>query len=328
MEIPIGVIQIARDIESMKIRGAGKIARAVAEAMIVAGLEYNGPRDINDFKRYVARVAKLLISTRPSAVSLPNAVIYVMAQLRNKSSYEEAKESLISAAKNFIKNSEDAVKKISEFGAKRIKDGSVVLTHCHSSAAVEVIINGYKQGRVVKVYSTETRPFLQGRLTASHLIKYGVPTVQIPDSATRYIMHEVDYVVVGADTVTSNGAIVNKIGTSQVALAAKEARTRVYVATESYKFSPMTLIGELVKIEYRNPEEIVAREWLNKHPQVKVLNPVFDVTPPEYVDAIITEFGVLPPQASALISIDKLGWTLETIKYSEDIVSNLEKIIG
>jgi len=311
----------------MKIRGAGRIARSAAEALKYAALEYSGAREVSEFKKYMVEAGKLLISTRPTAVSLPNAVVFVLRNLRGVSSYEEARESVIKAADAFIKNSEEAVKRISEYGAKRIKEGSVVLTHCHSSTAVEVIARAYSEGRVVKVYNTETRPFLQGRITFTHLRKYGVPVVQIPDSAVRYIMHEVDYVVVGADTITSNGAVVNKIGTSQVALAAKEARVRVYVAAESYKFSPLTLIGELVKIEYRDPEEVVPRDWLDKHPGVRVLNPVFDVTPPDYIDAIITEYGVLPPQASILILIDKLGWTLESIKYSENIVENLEKTI-
>jgi len=171
----------------------------------------------------------------------------VLKALRNASSYSEARESIVKTADSFVENSLNAVKRISEFGAKRIKENSVVLTHCHSSTAVEVIARAYREGRVVKVYNTETRPFFQGRITFSHLKSYGVPVVQIPDSAVRYVMHEVDYVVVGADTVTSNGAVVNKIGTSQVALVAKEARVRVYVAAESYKFSPLTLIGELVK---------------------------------------------------------------------------------
>ena len=327
MNIPLEVIQIAEDIKSMKIRGAGRIARAAAEAMKKASLRYSGPADIREYRRYIVEVAKLLVSTRPSAVSLPNAVIYILRSLRGVLDYQVAVESVIKAADEFIKNSENAVMKIGEMGARRIRDNSIVLTHCHSTAAVEVIVNAYRQGKILRVYSTETRPFLQGKITYKQLRKHNVPVIQIPDSAVRYVMHEVDYVVVGADTVTSNGAVVNKIGTSQVALAAKESRVRVYVAVESYKFSPMTLIGELVKIEYRDPVEVVSEEWLKKHPGIRVLNPVFDVTPPEYIDALITEYGVIPPQAAILILIDKLGWTLDTIKYQEDIIKNAEKIL-
>jgi ribose 1,5-bisphosphate isomerase len=324
---PERVLEIASGIRDMKIRGAGRIARATAEALKIAALSYNGVEDLVLFKKYMVEVGELLISTRPTAISLPNTVVYVLSSLRNSSSFSEARESVVKRADNFIRESEEATKRISLIGAKRIKENSIVLTHCHSTAAVGVIIEAYKQGRVVRVYSTETRPFYQGRVTYTQLAKSGVPVVQIPDSAVRYVINEVDYVVVGADTVTSNGAVVNKIGTSQVALAAKEARTRVYVAAESYKFSPLTLIGELVTIEYRSPEEIVSREWIEKHPRVKVLNPVFDVTPPEYIDAIITEYGVIPPQAAVLILVEKLGWALDVLGYSEGKL-DLKRIVA
>ncbi|ADV65021.1 ribose 1,5-bisphosphate isomerase [Desulfurococcus mucosus] len=312
--IPPRVLEIAEGIRSMKIRGAGKIGRAAAEALKIAAEEYAGPRDLQVFKKYIGRVADILISTRPTAVSLPNAVMFVVSALKNAQDYESARSSIIGSANRFIEESLSAVKKISEMAARRIKENSIVLTHCHSSVAVSTITEAYRQGRVVKVYSTETRPFYQGRITATQLINNGVPVVQIPDSAVRYVMGEVDYVVIGADTVASNGAVVNKIGTSQVALAAKEARVRVYVVAESYKFSPVTLVGELVPIEFRDPTEVVPEDWLKQHPGVKVLNPSFDVTPPEYIDAIVTEIGVIPPQAAILVLMERLGWALEKIK--------------
>jgi ribose 1,5-bisphosphate isomerase len=314
---PQRVIEIANGIREMRIRGAGKIARAATEALKIAALEYTGEGDLVAFKKYMVNIGELLVSTRPTAVSLPNAIVYVLSSLRGVTSFREAKEAVVKRAERFISESEEATRRISQIGARRVRENSVILTHCHSTAAVGVITEAFKQGKVVKVYSTETRPAYQGRITFAHLAKSGVPVTQIPDSAVRYVINEVDYVIVGADTVASNGAVVNKIGTSQVALAAKEARTRVYVAAESYKFSPLTLVGELVTIEYRSPEEVVPREWLEKHPRVKVLNPVFDVTPPEYIDAIITEHGVIPPQAAVLILIEKLGWALDFLGYSE-----------
>jgi ribose 1,5-bisphosphate isomerase len=326
--IPEQVLEIADGIRTMRIRGAGEIARAAANALKIAALSYTGPRSIEDFKKYMVKIGDMLITTRPTAVSLPNAVVYVLRSLKGKTNFDEAREAVVTASEEFVKNSREAVKKISEIGAKRIKPGSIVLTHCHSTAAVELIAEAYRQGRIEKVYSTETRPFMQGRITMAHLLKYGIPAEQIPDSAVRYLMHEVDYVIVGADAVASNGAVVNKIGTSQVALAAKEARVRFYVAAESYKFSPLTLFGELVKIEFRSEEEVVPSDWLKSHPRVKVLNPVFDVTPPEYIDAIVTEYGVIPPQVAVLILIDKLGWALDTVKavHTYDFAAFLEEL--
>ncbi len=318
MRFPEKVYEIADGIKTMRIRGAGKIARAAAEALKIAALGYQGPMDEREFRRYMARAADLLISTRPTAVSLPNAVYYVMYRLEKASgSVKELVEAVAAAADEFIRESLEAVQRIGEYGARRIPDDAVVLTHCHSTAAVSVIVTAYRMGKIRKVYSTETRPFYQGRITMRHLLSAGVPATQIPDSAVRYIMHEVDQVVVGADTITSNGALINKIGTSQVALAAKEARVRFFTAAETYKFSPATVIGHLVPIEFRPATEIVPEEWLRRHPGIEVLNPSFDVTPPEYIDAIITEQGVIPPQAAILVLMERFGWALSKMKHGE-----------
>lgn len=320
MRVPEEVVKIADDIKTMRIRGAGKIARAAAEALKIAAEKYDGPDDPGDFRKYMAKIADLVLSTRPTAVSLPNAVLYVMYQLKKAEGGVKAlREAVVATANRFIKESLEALKKISEYGARRIKDGAVVLTHCHSTASVSVIARAYELGKIKRVYSTETRPFYQGRITATQLIEKGVPVIQIPDSSVRYIMHEVDQVVIGADTITSNGAVINKIGTSQIALVAHEARVRVFVAAETYKFSPTTVIGELVPIEFRDPTEIVPRKWMEEHPRVKVLNPVFDVTPPEYIDAIITEVGVIPPQAAILVLLERMGWVLEKMGNSQKI---------
>uniref|UniRef100_A0A7C4HCD8 Ribose 1,5-bisphosphate isomerase n=1 Tax=Staphylothermus marinus TaxID=2280 RepID=A0A7C4HCD8_STAMA len=315
MNIPIEVLNIADDIKYMRIRGAGKIARSAAEALKIAALKYSGPPDPELFKKYILKTAELLISTRPTAVSLPNAVLYVITSLSKSSNdFSELRNSVVENANRFIENSLKAIEKISEYGAKRIIEDSVVLTHCHSTAAVSIIIRAYEMGKIRKVYSTETRPLFQGRITAKQLLEKNIPVIQIPDSAVRYIMHDVDQVIIGADTIASNGAVVNKIGTSQIALVAHESRVRVFVASETYKFSPTTLFGELVSIEYRNPDEIIPIELINKLRNVKVLNPVFDVTPPEYIDAIITEVGVIPPQATIVLLTELLGWALDKVK--------------
>ncbi|MEM1662224.1 MAG: ribose 1,5-bisphosphate isomerase [Desulfurococcaceae archaeon] len=314
LEIPRPVLDIAEKIKSMEIRGAGRIARSAAEAMKIAAVEYRGVADLKSFNQYIYRVAEILLSTRPTAVSLPNAVFYILTGLENTISVNDAREHVIRKADEFIKMTLDAYDKISDFGAKRIKYNSTVLTHCHSTAALNIIIRAFKEGRIVKVYSTETRPLFQGRITARTLLEHGIPTIQIPDSAVRYVMHDVDHVVVGADAVACNGAVVNKIGTSQIALAAKEARVRLYVASETYKFSPETAIGELIPIEERSPEEIVPRIWLSERKKIKVMNPVFDITPPEYIDLIITEIGIIPPQLASYVLFEIYGWNLDKIK--------------
>jgi ribose 1,5-bisphosphate isomerase len=165
----------------------------------------------------------------------------------------------------------------------------------------------WSQGRKFEVFVTETRPRFQGHITARELARAGIPVTLILDDAVRYFMQRVDKVIVGADAVTANGALINKIGTSMVALAAHEARRRVFVAAETYKFSPETMIGELVTIEERDPSEIISDEQQRRVGSIKVLNPSFDVTPPEYIDLIITERGIIPPVGAILILEEVFG---------------------
>ena len=307
-DLPKDVLEIHEDIRTMKIRGAGRIARAVAMALSKAAAAFVG-NDVTDFVKYMEETAAFLRGARPTAVSLPNAISFVMRRLREEeiTTVEEGRRAVEDAAKEFVEYSERAVDEIGELGARRFRSGDVVMTHCHSSAAAAVLAAAHAAGKVDRVYVKETRPRLQGLIAARALANAGLDVILIPDSAVRYFMKDVDRVIVGADAVAANGAVVNKIGTSVVALAAKEARVNFYVAAETYKFSPKTLIGELVPIEFRDPEEVVGREWLQEHPNVEVLNPVFDVTPAEYIDAIITERGVISPYAAPLILLEEYG---------------------
>ncbi|MBM4401338.1 MAG: ribose 1,5-bisphosphate isomerase, partial [Crenarchaeota archaeon] len=245
--------------------------------------------------------------------SLPNAVKFVMkrvAEAKDKTNVAEIRSLTKDVADRFIQESKEAVKKIGEIGARRINAGDVLLTHCNSQAAIEIIKTAWDQKKKVKVFVTETRPRFQGRETAKILGEKGIPTVMVVDGAVRYVMNKVDKVIVGADAIAANGAVVNKIGTSTIALAAKEARTPFYVATETYKFDPDTSLGELISIEERDPSEVIPKRELQKLKNVKVFNPSFDVTPPEYIDLIITEKGIIPPQAAISVIQQEFGWML------------------
>ena len=307
-DLPKDVVEIREDIRSMRIRGAGRIARAAAAALAKAATAFRGD-DLKEFMEYMEGVAAFLREARPTAVSLPNATSFVINKLRrgNPATVEDGRRIVEAAAREFIEYSGRAVETIGELGARRFRNGDVVMTHCHSSAAAAVLTAAHRAGKVNKVYVKETRPKLQGLIAAKVLADAGLDVILIPDSAVRYFMKDVDRVIVGADAVAANGAVVNKVGTSVVALAAKEARVNFYVAAETYKFSPKSLVGELVPIEFRDPAEVTGKEWLQGHPDIEVLNPVFDVTPAEYIDAIITEKGVISPYAAPLILLEEYG---------------------
>jgi ribose 1,5-bisphosphate isomerase len=173
------------------------------------------------------------------------------------------------------------------------------------------IIEANRQGKDITVFATEVRPRNQGLVTIRVLNDAGIKTNFIVDSAVRSFINEVDLVITGADAVAVNGAVVNKIGTSQIALAAHEARTSFVVAAETYKFAPRTILGEMIEIEERPAGEVLPDRMAEGLSNVTVRNPAFDVTPAEYIDLIVTEAGAIPPQMAYIIIRDYLHWEIQ-----------------
>jgi len=283
---------IAQKIETMEIRGAAKIARAGVLALKKVIEDYEGD-NIEELELKLEKGVDRLRSTRPTAVSLENAINQVMVD--EYKTVEELRERISNRASSFIERSFEAKNRIAEYGGKRIADEDVILTHCNSSMALGAIKYSWDQGKEIEVIATESRPKKQGYLTIKELSEYGIPVTLIVDSAVRHKMKDIDKVYVGADTVASNGAVINKIGTSQVALCAHESRAPLTVCAETYKFSSKTALGDLVEIEERNPSEIVDP---SDFPDVNISNPVFDATPSKYIDSIITEKGVISPEGA------------------------------
>lgn len=304
------VQETAEKIRTMEIRGAGRIAKAAAEAIrdYAAQLEVDS---IEEFAAEIREVSDYLISTRPTAVSLPNAV--KIASRYSSDNVEEARQEIIENANLFIERADKALGRIGKIGSGRVRDGDVIMTHCNSHAALSIITTAFKEGKNISVIATESRPRRQGLLTVRHLNGFGIPTTLIVDSAVRYYMKDVDKVIVGADAIAANGALVNKIGTSQLALAAHEARKSFMVAAETFKFSPSTILGIPIEIEERAAEEVVDPSVLAELPHVQVKNPAFDFTPAEYIDMIVTDIGIIPPAMAYTVIKEHLGWELGEI---------------
>lgn len=304
------VVDIAEDIKSMKIRGAAKIGRTVAEALKIEAENYKG-NDTIKFVSDIKETARFLIATRPTAVSLENALRYVLAELEK--GYNDGrdvtslKKIVSKAANDFCENSNRALEKIAEIGSKRIRDGDVIFVNCNSSVALGIIKKAHRDGKKIKVYANETRPRFQGLLTAKELLDEGIDVTLIVDSAARLFIKRANHVITGADAVAANGAVANKIGTATLALIAHEARVNFIVAAETYKFNPRTYSGELIEIEERDIFEVISKEDYERLKGLKVKNPAFDITPPEYIDLIITEKGLIAPQAAILVLKETYG---------------------
>lgn len=302
--------ETANKIKSMEIRGAGRIARAAVE-VLKDYAQLIRPTSSTEFHALMNSAAQKLLATRPTAVSLPNAIHFVLSGLPKDASIDVLREQLVERADTFINDSKDAIERIGEIGSKNISDGDIILTHCNSEAALACIITAFNDGKHIEVFATEVRPGNQGLITIKTLNDAGIPTNYIVDSAARHFINNVDIVIVGADAVTVNGAVINKIGTAQIALAAHEARTSFMVAAETYKFAPRTLLGEQISIEERDSSEVLTESLSRSLQHVRVRNPVFDVTPPSYIDLIVTEKGAFPPSLAYIIIKEHLGWNID-----------------
>ncbi len=285
-------------LRALNVRGGGRVARYAVQALRDYAKDAHA-RTPAEYWRPVLKAGEKLKSARPTSVALTNGVNYVLngggTRLESGGSVEEVRDATVKAANDFLAYSLDAVRAIGEIGAKRIKNGDTIITHSNSEAAISIMKKAHDMGKGIKVYCGETRPTYQGHKTAAALAAYGIDTTIICDSACRVFMSHADRAIVGCDAIAVNGALVSKIGVSQVATLAQEARVNFIAAAETYKVDFGTLTGKLVDVEERDPTEIASKDWMANNSKVKFSNYVFDFTPPEYIDFYVTERGVVPP---------------------------------
>jgi ribose 1,5-bisphosphate isomerase len=262
-----------------------------------------------DFLRELTKAKEVFFSSRPTEPLMRNALRLIVNRVEKNEerNVKRLSEIVAQASSQFLSDLEESSKKIAEIGAKRIRHDSVVLTHCHSSTVTAVFKRAKHEGRNFEVICTESRPVFQGQITAKEMLEAGVKTTFIIDSAARYFMNRVDLVLVGADAITSEGNVINKIGTSMVALLAHEARTPFYVVSELLKYDPATMYGDYEKIEERSPGEI----WKGAPKELLIRNPAFDVTRRDFIHGIICEEGIISPHSITEVMHRKYPWVFE-----------------
>lgn len=295
---------VAWAIKNMVIRGAPAIG--VASAMGIAlGAIKSKRRDKLEFLAELKEISTIISKTRPTAVNLFWAAGRMMDLIEENKNIDidSIKARLIDEAKKIYEEDIATCKRIGRVGNQLINDGAVVLTHCNAGAlatagygtALGVIRAAVEEGKNIKVIVTETRPFLQGaRLTAWELDKDGIPLTLITDNMAGYVMSKemVDVVIVGADRVASNGDVANKIGTYSLSVLAKFHEIPFYVAAPISTIDYECSSGDSISIEERDIKEVTHILGNKIAPDVKVLNPAFDITPNENINSIITENGI------------------------------------
>jgi methylthioribose-1-phosphate isomerase len=297
--------EVADAIRTMVVRGAPAIG--VAAAMGIAlGVRDSRASNQADLQRDFEQIATVLAATRPTAVNL----FWAIRRMRNKfgeisaQPIDRIKQELIAEAQSMLVEDIAGNEAMGKHGAVLLPSSGGILTHCNAGAlatcgygtALGVIRAAVDSGKKLQVFADETRPFLQGsRLTAWELMKDGIPTTLISDNMAGAIMRQgkIDAVIVGADRIAANGDVANKIGTYTVAILAREHRIPFYVAAPFSTVDMETPDGSRIPIEQRAATEVTHLAGKQIAPDgVKVENPAFDVTPHEYVTAIITERGV------------------------------------
>ncbi len=303
--------QVATAIRTMVVRGAPAIGVAAAMGLALAAIRSKATR-LPDFLREMESSATQLRATRPTAVNLFWGIDRVMAKARSAPSVGAAKNAVSAEVKAMEEEDVEVNKRLGKNGADLIEDGDTVLTQCNAGAlatvgygtALGVVRAAVEQGKLVKVLVPETRPALQGaRLTAFELVRDRISCTLISDTAVGHMMSlgRVDRVIVGADRITKDGYVFNKIGTYQEAVLAERHGIPFHPAAPRSTFD-LSRTHDQVTIEERGAEEVVEIRGRRVAPRgAPVANPAFDMTPPELVTSMITERGLVsPPYAESI----------------------------
>ncbi len=263
--------KIFSQIKRLHIQGA----TAIAKKGVMAFAEYVAQG--NNLEKDIEYAKSKLMSARPTEPMLFNAMEYVIKNSKTR-------EDFIKYAKEFVRIKEESEKKIAEYGASLIKNGTNVFTHCHSSSVIRIFKKAKEQGKDFNVICFETRPLYQGRVTARELVKLGIRTTLTIDSAMTeaFEVYPPSAVFVGCDAITKT-FIVNKIGTDTLAHAAKGHNVPFYVCTETFKYT------DSLKIEERDPDEV----WKSRPKGLNIWNPAFDTVSNRFITNFITEKGIV-----------------------------------
>ncbi|XP_042360037.1 translation initiation factor eIF-2B subunit delta [Plectropomus leopardus] len=289
---------------------AGSNARSVAllHAFKQVIRDYTTPpneelsRDlVNKLKPYIS----FLNQCRPLSASMGNAIKYIKKEISNIPSQckeEEAKSKLLNCIECYINEKIVlAAKAIAKYSIEKISDGDVILVYGCSSLVNHILCEAFEKNRKFRVIVVDSRPRLEGREALRRLVQRGISCTYVLISAVSYILPEVSKVFLGAHALLANGYVMSRVGTSQIALVAKAFNVPVLVCCETYKFCERVQTDSFVSNELDDPDDLIVTrkgktqlEHWQQVPSLGLLNLVYDVTPPDFVDLVITDLGMIP----------------------------------
>jgi len=297
--------QVADAIRTLVVRGAPAIGISGAFGLALAVLQSDA-KEKDQLIQDLETAQKILLKTRPTAVNLAWGLEKIMSVAKSEKTVEQIRVSIVEVAKQMAEDDIQINMSIGKNGSELFSKNDTIMTHCNAGALATVgygtalgVIRATKEsGKNIKVIATETRPVQQGsRLTAFELKHDGIGVSLIPDTAVGYTMANglVNGVIVGADRILQTGHVFNKIGTYQVAMMAKQHNIPFYVAAPLSTFDLESRPDDVI-IEQRKASEVTGIGDKKTAPDgIDVINPAFDMTPPELISGIITENGIAKP---------------------------------
>ncbi|MEM4971648.1 MAG: translation initiation factor eIF-2B [Sulfolobales archaeon] len=309
-------------VEFWKVYGATEAAKSILEEFL---RRINSSRSWEDLLAAIDYLYEAC-SARPYSALLINASRDILQEflLSGVNSVSEAVNNISSKISRVFENVENMTTQAASIAARRIQDDEVIFTISYSGTVLKVFQNLVARGARVRAIVAESRPFGEGVEMARALRGLGVGVTLIVDSAIRSFIKRASRVVIGAEAIAANGAIINKIGTALLAIAAKEARVRLFVVSGSYKIVPETFFGELVdspEIEIQDvPQDLISMG-------VKTYAPLFEAIPAEYIDAIITEKGLISPPAIPYVVRETFGSWPPRVRRVEDLYREARSLI-
>ena len=308
------ILDIEKDIKDLNIQGATNVAIATVEGMKIF-IEESAVTDKEVFYTELKRVGEKLANARPNEPLAENAVKYVSFMFKNHfsdlHSLNDMKQQLESYCDKYLFKIADSKRSIIDLGIPYVKHFENVLTHCHSSTAVEVIKEIGKGKKSFDVVCTETRPLFQGRITAKSLLDAGISTTLIADSAAESFVIgrgsvPIDAVFIGCDQITMDGYCINKIGSWGIAMSAEYAGKPVFVVSPLLKVDPR-VTHRNISIEIREDKEL----WSDAPEQLKMFNPAFEIVDANLITGFMTEFGIIKPDEISGIVKSKYYWLFD-----------------
>ncbi|MCX6824168.1 MAG: S-methyl-5-thioribose-1-phosphate isomerase [candidate division SR1 bacterium] len=289
---------VVDDIKTIKIQGASNVAKEGIDTLAkeIKNQKFKSEKEFDTFLKQAIVILKQARATEPM---LFNGLKYCLANyktlLAKKTDLKTMTMKLFQACKNYLGDieREEALRPL--IGARLIKKHMNIMTHCHSSSVIKLLVTAHKQDKDIHVYNTETRPLYQGRRTSQELIKAGVTDTMITDDAAPFFVDNlyesdthIDMLIIGSDAIKMDGSIYNKIGSFGLALAARHSKIPVYI------------VGSLNKVDTENNVKIEQRSGKELRPEapkgLRILNYAFDMVPAKFITGIITEYGIIKPQ--------------------------------